>query len=69
MRKFLSGCALAFLALNATGCCRLCCWQRGGSFYNGYCYPAMPAPAIQPQQPVPTQTYAQPYGAQPCACQ
>jgi len=43
----------------------MCCWQRGGSFYNGYCYPAMPPPAIAPQQVVPTQAGY----AQPCACQ
>jgi hypothetical protein len=68
MRKTIICCALAVFALSSAGCCRLCCWQRGGSFYNGYCYPAMPPPAIAPQQAVPTQTYTQPY-AQPCACQ
>ena len=53
------------IALGSAGCCRMCCWQRGGSFHNGYCYPAMPAPAAAPGlQPVPQQTYAQ-----PCACQ
>lgn len=61
MRKLGLLVALA-TALVSSGCCRMCCWQRGGSFYNGYCYPQMPAPALQP---VPaTQNYAQ-----PCACQ
>jgi hypothetical protein len=66
MRKLLLvGVALALLA--PAGCCRMCCWQRGGSFYNGYCYPAMP-PLQQVPQAQPTQTYAAPY-AQPCSCQ
>ncbi|MGC3972515.1 MAG: hypothetical protein QM775_35765 [Pirellulales bacterium] len=64
MRKLGYLVALA-TALVSSGCCRMCCWQRGGSFHNGYCYPQMPAPALQPVQ----QNYAAPQYAQPCACQ
>lgn len=72
MRKLYVCAALA--ALVSSGCCRMCCWQRGGSWYNGYCYPQMPPamqqPALQqvPQQP-PRSYYAPPTYAQPCLCQ
>lgn len=63
------------------GCCRMCCWQRGGTFANGNCYPpagyaAPPAtyapPAYVPQagvatpQPIIQQSYTTPVG--PCTC-
>jgi hypothetical protein len=67
MRKLFTLCALIALVASS-GCCRMCCWQRGGSWYNGYCYPQVPA-----LQPVPAQQtqpyYAAPPTAAPCVCQ
>ncbi len=58
---------LAAAVVASSGCCRMCCWQRGGSFYNGYCYPSLP-PTLQAPATQPVQTYANPY-VQPCTCQ
>jgi hypothetical protein len=65
MRKLWYLCAVIAL-VTSSGCCRLCCWQRGGSWSNGYCYPQ-----VQPQlQPVPAQPYyAAPAQQAPCVCQ
>lgn len=57
-RSLLVGAVLA--AACFSGCCRMCCWQRGGSFANGNCYPpqAYPAqPAYAPAAAYPAQTY------------
>jgi hypothetical protein len=72
MRKIILLCALLALAGSSSGCCRMCCWQRGGSWYNGYCYPQMPGPGLQQvpaQQAAPQQQYYSPTYAQPCVCQ
>lgn len=72
MRKLILLCAALALAASSSGCCRMCCWQRGGSWYNGYCYPQMPTaqPGLQPvPQGQPNQQYYAPTYAQPCVCQ
>lgn len=70
MRKLFLLCAFGALAAASSGCCRMCCWQRGGSWYNGYCYPQMPQPQLQAvPQAQPNQQYYAPTYAQPCVCQ
>ncbi|HEY5314561.1 MAG TPA: hypothetical protein VIK18_18660 [Pirellulales bacterium] len=60
-------CCVAALALvcQGAGCCRMCCWQHGGSWYNGQCYAPqqLAAPAAAPYA-VPPQTVA-PYTVVP----
>jgi hypothetical protein len=52
--------ALALLCQGA-GCCRMCCWQHGGSWYNGQCYMPQPAvPAATVPYTVPPQATAAP---------
>lgn len=67
MRTLFTLCALVALAASS-GCCRMCCWQRGGSWYNGYCYPQVP-PALQPVPAQQPQQYYAPATAAPCVCQ
>jgi len=67
MRNVFLICA-AIALVGSSGCCRMCCWQRGGSWYNGYCYPQVPAPALPMQQQA-QPYYGAPAQAAPCVCQ
>ncbi|HEX4150486.1 MAG TPA: hypothetical protein VHY20_15920 [Pirellulales bacterium] len=58
-------CAAALaLVCQSAGCCRMCCWQHGGSWYNGQCYMAQPA-AGAPCAPCSVPATTAPYTVQP----
>ena len=58
MKRVMFCVAALALVCQGAGCCRMCCWQKGGSWYNGQCYApqAAMAPAAAPYTVAPQTT-------------